>query len=412
MDFERETLHVMDDQRRVALVETKTLDAGVELDAPTSRDRYQLDNHLSSSLLELDEVGQVNSYEEYFPYGGTAYRAARSSVEVSVKRYRYNGKERDEETGLHYYGVRFYAAWLGRWTSADPDGLVDGINLFSYVRSQPINYLDEGGRAGVDPQVQQAVGKARENLWRSHVESVSDDIVEQRTYKDPRNLTKRGTPKTTKLGSPKKSRVVDLVGTNVLGSGRNIEYEVSSHKQFETKSKKQQLARSKEAIGKGHPVGPSKGGKMVRVHDVHQAKGLPIVGEGGNVVGSKGIQPERFHPNKPSTATSGVADAIGKTAGGDIGVDVKKTSKWVEKFKRFGAGAAKVLTEKGGKLIPFAGIGVGVGLAAYEASKGNYATAFVEAAGASEIPIVAQVADIGSLVADVTWVAIDTFYFD
>ena len=44
-------------------------------------------------------TGSIISYEEYYPYGSTSYQAGRSAVEVSLKRYRYTGKERDEETG-------------------------------------------------------------------------------------------------------------------------------------------------------------------------------------------------------------------------------------------------------------------------------------------------------------------------
>ncbi|WP_407655320.1 RHS repeat-associated core domain-containing protein [Aureispira anguillae] len=39
---------------------------------------------------------------------------------MNLKRYRFTNKERDDETGLYYFGVRYYAAWLGRWTSSDP----------------------------------------------------------------------------------------------------------------------------------------------------------------------------------------------------------------------------------------------------------------------------------------------------
>ena len=53
------------------------------------------------------------------------------------KRYRYTGKERDEENDLYYHGARYYAPWLGRWTSPDPDGLVDGSSLFTYSRCNP-----------------------------------------------------------------------------------------------------------------------------------------------------------------------------------------------------------------------------------------------------------------------------------
>jgi RHS repeat-associated protein len=75
---------------------------------------------LGSACLELDNTGQIISYEEYHPFGTTSYRSGRNETEVSLKRYKYNGQERDEETGLYYYGARYYAAWLGRFVSCDP----------------------------------------------------------------------------------------------------------------------------------------------------------------------------------------------------------------------------------------------------------------------------------------------------
>jgi RHS repeat-associated protein len=142
----RDTLHVMDDQKRVALVETKTVDtssAPGPLHIVTTR--YQFDNHLGTVCLELDENADVITYEEYYPYGNTSYQAGRSLSEVSLKRYRYTGKERDEETGFYYHGARYYAPWLQRWISADPAGMVDGLNLFVYVRNDPIRRTDENG---------------------------------------------------------------------------------------------------------------------------------------------------------------------------------------------------------------------------------------------------------------------------
>jgi RHS repeat-associated protein len=67
---------------------------------------------------------------------------------VSAKRYRYTGKERDEETGLYYHGARYYAPWLGRWTAADPAGMVDGPNLYEYVRGNPVRLNDPSGTQG------------------------------------------------------------------------------------------------------------------------------------------------------------------------------------------------------------------------------------------------------------------------
>jgi RHS repeat-associated protein len=147
--LERETLHIMDDKRRIALVETKTVDVSTPANTLLSTlTRYQFDNHLGSASLELDEQGAVISYEEYFPYGSTSYQAVRRGVEVSHKRYRYTGKERDEETGLYYHGARYYAPWLGRWTAADPGGLIDGSNVYQYARSNSITVSDPTGNQG------------------------------------------------------------------------------------------------------------------------------------------------------------------------------------------------------------------------------------------------------------------------
>jgi len=134
----RETLHVTDDKQRIAFVETQR--------EPTEGQpliRYQLGNHLGSASLELDDQAKIISYEEYTPYGSTSYQAVRSQTEAP-KRYRYTGKERDEESGLYYHGARYYAPWLGRWASCDP---VMNTNLFVYANNNPIVLMDPNGRA-------------------------------------------------------------------------------------------------------------------------------------------------------------------------------------------------------------------------------------------------------------------------
>lgn len=68
----------------------------------------------------------------------------RNKVETP-KRYRYTGKERDEESGLYYHGARYYATWLGRWGNCDPAGLIDGPDLYVYVKADPISGKDPSG---------------------------------------------------------------------------------------------------------------------------------------------------------------------------------------------------------------------------------------------------------------------------
>ncbi|MBK6519762.1 MAG: hypothetical protein IPG04_37935 [Polyangiaceae bacterium] len=163
VDLERQSLHVMDGTRRVALLETLTIEDGDPVTTPVTHQRFQLGNHLDSALLEVDEAGMVVSYEELLPYGASAYRSARSDVDVSPRRYRYTGKERDDETGLYYYGARYYACWLGRWTSADPLGIgADGPGLYNYTRGSPVVLVDPSGTDSVDEQA--ALSAAHQQL--------------------------------------------------------------------------------------------------------------------------------------------------------------------------------------------------------------------------------------------------------
>jgi RHS repeat-associated protein len=143
LKLERETLHIMDDKQRIALVETRT--EGND-PAPQQLIRYQFGNHLGSASLELDHQAQIISYEEYTPYGSTSYQAVRRDIEVPIKRYRYTGKERDEESGLYYHGARYFVPWLAIWASCDPAGVEDGPGLYAYARQNPAKLVDQDGR--------------------------------------------------------------------------------------------------------------------------------------------------------------------------------------------------------------------------------------------------------------------------
>ena len=145
----RYALHLFDEDHRIAISHTwmmiakKTERAPGEPWARTAR--YQLDNHVGTTALELDDEGKILSYEEYYPYGGTAFAAGDKGREVSRKEYRYSGKEQDDATGLYYYGARYYAPWLGRWMNPDPAGTVDGLNLYEFVKGNPVRFEDHRG---------------------------------------------------------------------------------------------------------------------------------------------------------------------------------------------------------------------------------------------------------------------------
>ena len=156
---ETETVHVSDDNRRVALVETKTIKAGI----PSSDQliRYQYSNHLSSSSLELDEQGAILSYEEYHPFGTTSYQAVSAAISAAIKRFRYTGMERDDETGLEYHSARYYLPWLGRWLSADPKGMEAGNNFYAYTSNNPVLFTDI---SGLDPDKVLVLGHTQRTI--------------------------------------------------------------------------------------------------------------------------------------------------------------------------------------------------------------------------------------------------------
>ena len=145
--LKRRTLRVMDGDTCVAIFhDWEQDDLQREVDKVGTRKlRFTMGNHLGCVALEVDDDAQIISYEEYFPYGGTAFIVGRSQREVKLKEYRYSGKERDDSTGLYYYGARYYAPWLGRWLKPDPAGTVDGLNLYGFVGGNPLNFTDADG---------------------------------------------------------------------------------------------------------------------------------------------------------------------------------------------------------------------------------------------------------------------------
>ncbi|POD32764.1 toxin [Pseudomonas syringae pv. syringae] len=142
-----ENLHVVTAQAGRNSVRVLHWEAGKPDAIANDQVRYSLGDHLGSSTLELDQQGGLISQESYYPFGGTAWWAARSAVEAKYKTVRYSGKERDA-SGLYYYGFRYYAPWLQRWINPDPAGGVDGLNAYNFVSNNPVMLIDKDGRVG------------------------------------------------------------------------------------------------------------------------------------------------------------------------------------------------------------------------------------------------------------------------
>lgn len=140
--IQNNSIHVMDAQKRVAIVRVGP--AFPDDGAPGVTVKYQFSDHLNSCNVVVDASGAWVAREEYLPYGETSFGS------FARKRYRYTGKERDEESGLYYYGKRYFAPWLARWTACDPIGPEESVNPYTYVQDNPICRTDPTGTQTVN----------------------------------------------------------------------------------------------------------------------------------------------------------------------------------------------------------------------------------------------------------------------
>jgi RHS repeat-associated protein len=105
----------------------------------------------------VNAAGTIENESDYYPWGGEL----KISAADSGNHYKFTAKERDAETGLDYFGARYYSNAMGRWISpdwmsrasavpyaefADPQSL----NLYSYVRNLPTSKADVDGHCADD----------------------------------------------------------------------------------------------------------------------------------------------------------------------------------------------------------------------------------------------------------------------
>ena len=109
---------------------------------------YYQGDHLGSSAYLTDEAGAITQTLNYLPYGEDWVDVHNNPNYLS--RYKYNGKEKDPESGLHYYGARYYDSDISQWLSIDP--MADkypSLSPYNYCADNPVNIIDPDGREGI-----------------------------------------------------------------------------------------------------------------------------------------------------------------------------------------------------------------------------------------------------------------------
>jgi RHS repeat-associated protein len=105
---------------------------------------YHLD-HLGSTSLITNLDGEIVQHVEYVPFGEVFIEERNNTWNTP---YLFNAKELDEETGLYYYGARYYDSRVSVWLGVDPMWeKYPGISPFCYTLQNPINVVDPDGRS-------------------------------------------------------------------------------------------------------------------------------------------------------------------------------------------------------------------------------------------------------------------------
>jgi len=142
-----------DGQFRQSFVYGIYIDDPIMMEDNAGNRYYYLKDRQYSITALTDENGNIVETYEYTAFGLMTILDGQGGtiIESTVGNpYGYTGRRWDGESGLWYYRNRMYSAKLGRFMQRDPAGYADGLNLYAYVRNNPLRYLDPEGLTAVN----------------------------------------------------------------------------------------------------------------------------------------------------------------------------------------------------------------------------------------------------------------------
>ncbi|MES2394026.1 MAG: RHS repeat-associated core domain-containing protein [Acidobacteriota bacterium] len=148
---------------------------------------YYLADQVGTTQMELTDGGWPVWQGYFTPFGQEIVNGGEQIVPGTVtadgttNRYKFTGKERDAESGLDYFGARYYASNMGRWMSPDwsakeepvPYAKLDdpqSLNLYGYVRNNPLGSVDLDGHqdCGCQPSLADMIQHEWNSYWMTH----------------------------------------------------------------------------------------------------------------------------------------------------------------------------------------------------------------------------------------------------
>ena len=199
---------------------------------------------------------KVVSSQDYYPFGGTFNSFTRNYSEP--QRFKYNGKELEEETGWSDFGARQYDRWSGRWMGMDPLGdLRNWVSPYNFVQNNPINRVDPDGALDREIRSLTVINRVERIDGEEMMDKDVDDWVERANgdiYWDE-NATSQ---ETTKAGETYLGKNV-LVGTHNRGADGN---EVINTAQFDLYLESDKTSPSATIMGNTVPADITKYGTL------------------------------------------------------------------------------------------------------------------------------------------------------